>query len=424
MKHKLDKIKKKIKNIFVKEVSLGRGLRKIIGRKTYEQISAGNTDWRILPQEAGDKVGISVNEILQKVADYYHLPFITRVPSIDSSVLPANITFGDLKRLACIPRINNGVVTAYICLDPKRARMIFGGNSGLPFAIASWGSIQNALKESESALVAQILEREQTNAQKAVEAAKQALHLVISQVKKYSIEKLNVDFSKQDRIAYTFNTKENKSAEGDVHNRVRDGLYALLNEYSGHESVLMQLSSIAEHKLSVTKDLNETLFSILLSENEIKVPLAPNVYTFPTEINQIKLENSNITPEILIVDDNQIFAKVLEKFLGKLNVKIFFATNGKEAIERISSGKYKPDIVICDLHMPEMNGSEFVKRIREELKLTELPVIILTSDDSVETELLLLTEGADSFIAKSEDPRLLCVKIEKMLQKVINRRAA
>ena len=74
--------------------------------------------------------------------------------------------------------------------------------------------------------------------------------------------------------------------------------------------------------------------------------------------------------------------------------------------------------------MPEMNGSEFIRRIREELKLADLPLIMLTSDENVETELALLKQGADTFIAKSEDPRLLTTKIEKILDKIYRKRAA
>ncbi len=73
--------------------------------------------------------------------------------------------------------------------------------------------------------------------------------------------------------------------------------------------------------------------------------------------------------------------------------------------------------------MPIMNGFEFLKRVRGELGLL-IPVVMLTSDNDIEAELQLLLDGADMFVSKNDDPRLLCVKVQKLLEKSKSKKAA
>ena len=424
MKTKLEKVIGKVGKLFKKDKSLERALRKVVGTKTLKSLMDMNNDWKLLPDEAAAHMNITVNELLQKAAESLHLPYIARVPSIDVDSIPHSVSFSDFRRLGCIPRVNNGSITAYICLDPQRAEMLFPAGTKLPLAIASWGSIQNALNQSETSVVNKMIEKEETKALQAIEAAKQALHLVFSQVKNYSVEELTINFKEENKITYNFLTKEQKNAEGSIHNRVRTGLLALLKKYTAEESSTLQLSDIAKHVMKVSDKAD--LYSISLLREEKKPVELSKVISFPEVAIRAEatITKSDVQRHIMIVDDSHIFAKVLEKFLAKLNVKTTYASNGKDAISKIRELNETPDLIICDLHMPEMNGCEFVKRIREELKMPELPIIILTSDDNVETELQLLTDGADAFIAKSEDPRLLCIKIEKMLEKVQKRKAA
>lgn len=404
--------------IFKKRNSLNDALRKIAGKKRLERLLINNTDWRLLANEAAYEIGMEVSDLLHKVAEYFHVPYISRVPYIDLELLPNGLNLQDLRRMACIPRIGSNGITAFICLDPKRARMLLPLNSDLPMAIASWQSLQAALDESEAIYKAKHQVEDDTRALQAVEAAKQALHLVLAQVKTFNIESLDVRFL-DDKITYSFITNEGKTAEGNIHTRVRSGLHALLCEFSTEEVSDLHLSDLARHSIKVCADTGRTSFNICMQNKLIRFPEPP-----VSKIVEPAPTHDGKERSILIVDDNQIFAKVLEKFLAKLNVKSHFASNGKEAIDFIRTAEIQPDLVICDLHMPEMNGCEFVRRIRGELSLPELPVIILTSDNDVETELKLLTDGADAFIAKSEDPRLLCVKIEKLLDKVQRRKAA
>jgi CheY-like chemotaxis protein len=118
---------------------------------------------------------------------------------------------------------------------------------------------------------------------------------------------------------------------------------------------------------------------------------------------------------VLVVDDNPMFCRVLERLLKRENCEVSFAENGKEAIEKLTTLiAFVPKVIICDLHMPKMNGREFVSRLKEEPRLRHIPVIMLTSDDGVDAELSMLEVGADALISKSKDPRVLCAQVLRL----------
>lgn len=80
--------------------------------------------------------------------------------------------------------------------------------------------------------------------------------------------------------------------------------------------------------------------------------------------------------KILIVEDNPDSQKYAECSLIKLNVNLFLASNGNEAIEILK--KEKIDIILMDLYMPEMNGIQCINKIRHELYLST-PIILITA---------------------------------------------
>jgi DNA-binding response OmpR family regulator len=128
---------------------------------------------------------------------------------------------------------------------------------------------------------------------------------------------------------------------------------------------------------------------------------------------------------ILVVDDNLMFGRVLEKLLKREGFEPSFAGNGAEAYERLTQlVNFVPRVIVCDLHMPVMNGKEFLTRLRADERFKSVPVIMLTSDEDIEAEVGLLESGADAFVSKSKDPRVLCAQIRKLARRADLREAA
>ena len=120
-----------------------------------------------------------------------------------------------------------------------------------------------------------------------------------------------------------------------------------------------------------------------------------------------------------------MFCRVLERLLRREGVNPFFADNGVIALEKLEdNGGALPKVIICDLHMPVMNGRELLTRLKSDPRLHAIPVIMLTSDDDVDAELQLLASGADAFVSKGKDPRVLTAQVQRLLKRGLVREAA
>ncbi len=141
--------------------------------------------------------------------------------------------------------------------------------------------------------------------------------------------------------------------------------------------------------------------------------LQDNVQTNTTEdsmICQSDMELKNI--KILVAEDvilNQLLIKII---LGDFNFEVDVADNGKITIEKLKINHY--DLILMDLHMPDMNGFDATKYIREEMK-SQIPIIALTADVTQTDIDKCLAVGMHDYISKPIDEALLYNKIVKVL---------
>lgn len=115
---------------------------------------------------------------------------------------------------------------------------------------------------------------------------------------------------------------------------------------------------------------------------------------------------------VLLADDNQEVLQYLEQQL-RLEYYIIKANNGKEALAQIE--KSYPNIVISDVMMPEMNGLELCKRIKENQNYCHIPVVLLTAKSMVSQIEEGLEAGADDYIVKPFQVSLLKARIRNIL---------
>ncbi|GAB6095912.1 hypothetical protein JCM14469_21650 [Desulfatiferula olefinivorans] len=120
---------------------------------------------------------------------------------------------------------------------------------------------------------------------------------------------------------------------------------------------------------------------------------------------------------ILVVDDARFIRKVASDALGQAGFHVLTAENGKEAWSILNDETQpKIDLVITDLHMPEMNGEELCIKIRKHKTLGRIPVIFLTSQGGESTELRILKAGASDFLTKPFTKDLLLARITVHLE--------
>lgn len=134
----------------------------------------------------------------------------------------------------------------------------------------------------------------------------------------------------------------------------------------------------------------------------------------PVEKPAVKPEKRE-RPLILIVDDEEDIRKVLGKRLEMAGYQVMTAGNGKAGIE--TAAREKPDLIIMDVMMPEMNGFEATEALRSKIETAVIPVIMLTAKQDKESELTGIKAGADDYLTKPFDKEKLLARIEMLLRR-------
>ena len=125
-------------------------------------------------------------------------------------------------------------------------------------------------------------------------------------------------------------------------------------------------------------------------------------------------EMAALKPHILIVDDN---AMVLRNIKGILETdySVAVAASGKQAFRSISNKK--PDLILLDYEMPEMNGKEVMETLLEDNDLKDIPIVFLTSLDSKQRVMEILALKPAGYILKPADSMALTAKVKEILGK-------
>ena len=117
--------------------------------------------------------------------------------------------------------------------------------------------------------------------------------------------------------------------------------------------------------------------------------------------------------KILVVEDSRTQAESLRHILEKKGYMVMLATDGKDAMEQIASGR--PDLVLTDIVMPEMDGYELCRRIKTDKTLRSVPVIMVTQLFDPIDVIRGLEAGADNFIIKPYEPEDIDSRIQNVI---------
>jgi len=115
---------------------------------------------------------------------------------------------------------------------------------------------------------------------------------------------------------------------------------------------------------------------------------------------------------ILVVDDEKRLVSLVESYLAQEGYRVVSANNGVEALPVASHEK--PDLIILDIMMPEMDGYEFMRQHRKE---QDTPIILLTARVDDDERVIGLELGADDYITKPFRPRELVARVRAVLRR-------
>jgi DNA-binding response OmpR family regulator len=152
---------------------------------------------------------------------------------------------------------------------------------------------------------------------------------------------------------------------------------------------------------------------LILSDQKIPLKEAVEIEQL-TEIE--KVDQIKLIPLIMVVEDNDELRHFLKKSLKK-NYRVIEAENGLVGWNKIQ--QIMPDFMIVDLLMPEMDGIELTKKIKDDARTSHIPVILLTAVTDVESKVAGMKAGADDYITKPFSSEFLLARIENLINQRI-----
>lgn len=221
-------------------------------------------------------------------------------------------------------------------------------------------------------------------------------------------EEVSLKFEIQDTGIGIKNSKKDKIFEN--FQQATSGTSRLFGGTGLGLAIVKNLIEAQQGKVHVHSVLGKgSTFSFVLrfQKTDIDAVLDPEIIELNTEIKDTK---------ILVAEDMELNQLLLKTLLDDFGFECDIAANGKIAIEKLKKNRY--DIVLMDLQMPEMNGFEATKYIREELKLT-LPIIALTADVTTVDVHRCKEVGMNDYISKPIDERLLYSKLVSVIKKPV-----
>ncbi|MDE6860038.1 MAG: substrate-binding domain-containing protein [Duncaniella sp.] len=117
-------------------------------------------------------------------------------------------------------------------------------------------------------------------------------------------------------------------------------------------------------------------------------------------------------PLLLVVDDNEDIRRMVGELL-KDDYTVIFASNGKDGVRL--AAKYVPDLIICDVMMPVMDGLECCRRIKDEVSTSHIPVLLLTACSMDEQRAQGYESGADGYVAKPFNTAVLKSRCKNLI---------
>lgn len=183
--------------------------------------------------------------------------------------------------------------------------------------------------------------------------------------------------------------------------------------------------------LSLTKELVTLHHGIIEVSSEVgkgsvftvEIPVDKEIYD-ESEIGKVESqppneENINAgKPEdsrfcILLVDDNEDLLELMRNVLHN-KYRVIIARDGEEAMKILNNNAI--DIIICDIMMPLMDGLEFCRLVKQDMQINHIPVLMLTAKNTIEDRIDCYKVGAEGYIAKPFEMKILQARIENLLQ--------
>lgn len=172
--------------------------------------------------------------------------------------------------------------------------------------------------------------------------------------------------------------------------------------------VSKKTNSAKRSKEKIAKWVDTSSYEDDMRQNNASTPL--------TENNEEEMKKNTIKSLILLVDDSLVVRKYVGDLLRKNEYEVVLKNDGWEAITYLNSNSQKPDLIISDIQMPNMNGFQLIEAIRKEKKFNNVPIIVISAHVEATDHLILMEEeNIQGFIKKPFEDTDLTIQCKYLL---------
>lgn len=188
-------------------------------------------------------------------------------------------------------------------------------------------------------------------------------------------------------------------------------VYEYIQLHEGKVSLESEEGKGSRFIVDIPADLKREVQQEASEENRIASPVMADVVDGAVGVQTFR----KIEKTVLVVEDNEDFSHFLSQELGRIYNKVLTAKDGIEGA--MMAEAENPDIIVSDVMMPRMNGTDMCRRIKENIETSHIPIILLTAWSTDEGRAAGYKAGADAYIAKPFDMEVLLVRISNLLEK-------
>lgn len=188
-------------------------------------------------------------------------------------------------------------------------------------------------------------------------------------------------------------------------------VYEYIQLHEGKVSLESEEGKGSRFIVDIPTDLKREVQQEASEENSIASPVMDDVVDGAVGVQTSR----KIEKTVLVVEDNEDFSHFLSQELGRIYNKVLMAKDGIEGAMKAEAEN--PDIIVSDVMMPRMNGTDMCRRIKENIETSHIPIILLTAWSTDEGRATGYKAGADAYIAKPFDMEVLLARISNLLEK-------
>lgn len=188
-------------------------------------------------------------------------------------------------------------------------------------------------------------------------------------------------------------------------------VYEYIQLHEGKVSLESEEGKGSRFIVDIPADLKREVQQEASEENCIASPVMDDVVDGAVGVQTSR----KIEKSVLVVEDNEDFSHFLSQELGRIYNKVLMAKDGIEGAMMAEAENL--DIIVSDVMMPRMSGTDMCRRIKENIETSHIPIILLTAWSTDEGRAAGYKAGADAYIAKPFDMEVLLARISNLLEK-------